>query len=415
MRIPRLALCCVSLVLAPVSLPAAPPAEKPQAAKPAPAPKAAKPDPFKVPAGTPEEILAFVEKLAQQQPEREDPESLVAFRKKLFTALVEAGDKILAAKANEDQAAQGVQLKVQGLLALRALGLADAGKRLEAMPAELEKMGRPALAREMRAILLSQRINGLVRGGSAELRALIADLKQFLGQRPQPEDLELVLATLQAAESLDPTLAPGYYTSFGKLFSASKDAEVASAGAKLEGTGRRLSLVGRKMELEGTTLAGKPFRIDQHLGKAVLVVFWATWCGPCREEIPVIKEAYEAYHKRGLEVVSIDLDEEREDLDAFLKENPIPWTVLFETAPKRRGFENPMAVRYGVMAIPAMVLLDKQGKGAALDPRGPQLREELAKLLGPAPSAKPKTTEVEGTVIPLPLPGIFTPRPSAKP
>jgi hypothetical protein len=67
-----------------------------------------------------------------------------------------------------------------------------------------------------------------------------------------------------------------------------------------------------------------------------------------------------------------------------------------------------------VMAIPAMVLLDREGKGAALDPRGPALREELAKLLGPAPDAKPKTTEVEGTVIPLELPGLGAPRPSAK-
>lgn len=417
MRILRLAFCCALSALVNLSAISAdkPKAEKPQAAKPAPAAKAPKADLFKVPAGTPDEILAFVEKLGQQQPESDDAASVTAFRKKLFTAVVQAADKILAAKANDEQAETAVQLKAQGLLALAGIGLPDAGKRLEAMPAELEKMKRPRLARQVKAILLSRRINGLVRGGPAELQALVADLKQYLGQQPQPDDLELVISALEAAEGIDPKLAAGYYTSLGKLLSASKNAEVASAGAKLQGAGRRLSLVGQKMDLEGTTLAGKPFRLDDQRGKAVLVVFWATWCGPCRAEIPVIKEAYEAYHKRGLEVVSISLDKEREDLEAFVKENKIPWTVLFDTDPQRHGFEHPMAVRYGVMAIPAMVLLDREGKGAALDPRGPELREELAKLLGSAPDAKPKTTAVEGTVIPLPLPAIGTPRTSAKP
>ena len=80
----------------------------------------------------------------------------MAFRKKLFTAVVEAADKILAAKANRDEQAEtAVQLKAQGLLALQATGVADAGKRLEAMPAELEKMGRPAWPGGMKAVLLS--------------------------------------------------------------------------------------------------------------------------------------------------------------------------------------------------------------------------------------------------------------------
>jgi thiol-disulfide isomerase/thioredoxin len=220
--------------------------------------------------------------------------------------------------------------------------------------------------------------------------------------------LELVIATLQMAQEIDRPFALECYGYFGKLLAASSNEDLKRIGARLQGTARRLGLVGQKMTLEGTTLAGKPFNIDQLRGKVVLVVFWATWCGPCRAEIPEIKELYADYHARGFEVVGVSLDKAREDLDAFLKEEKLPWPILFDPAPEKHGFENPMAVRYGVMAIPAMVLLDKQGKGAALDPRGPMLGVELAKLLGPS-SSGPKPAG-EGVTIPLPLPLLNKPK-----
>jgi thiol-disulfide isomerase/thioredoxin len=164
------------------------------------------------------------------------------------------------------------------------------------------------------------------------------------------------------------------------------------------------------MPVEGTTLAGKPFQIDSLQGKVVLVVFWATWCGPCRAEIPEIRAAYADYHGRGFEVISISLDREREDLDAFLKDEKLPWPVLFDSDPQKRGFEHPMAVRYGVMAIPAMVLLDRQGKGVALDPRGPNLAAELAKLLGPASTILKPVHADAGVSVPLPLPALGKPK-----
>jgi len=389
--------------------PAAKPAESAAAAKPALKP-AAKSDPFVVPDGTADELVAYLEKLGELRPEKEDPATVEAFRKRLLQTAVKVADKLLAAKPDDRQAELAVQLKAQSLFSLRGLGDADAGKRLEAFPGELAKMGRPKLSRLVSYVLLANRIRRLVRADAAELRSVVEDLKKYLGQNPEREDLQLVLATVEMAEALDRPYALQCYTDFGKLLAASPNEELKRIGVKLQGTARRLGLIGKKMPLEGTTFAGKPFQIDNLRGKVVLVVFWATWCGPCRAEIPEIRAAYADYHARGFEVVSISLDREREDLDAFLKEEKLPWPVLFDTDPQKRGFEHPMAVRYGVMAIPAMVLLDREGKGVAIDPRGPNLGVELAKLLGPASTILKPANADAGVSVPLPLPALGKPK-----
>ncbi len=85
-------------------------------------------------------------------------------------------------------------------------------------------------------------------------------------------------------------------------------------------------------------------------------------------------------------MVGINLDEDRQPVKDFLKEHAVPWTILFDAA----AGEKSLADYYGVVAIPALALVDKQGKVITLDVRGPRLEEELAKLLGPAPKRSTK-------------------------
>jgi thioredoxin-like negative regulator of GroEL len=237
----------------------------------------------------------------------------------------------------------------------------------------------------VRGILLTSRVATVDIASSEQMRKLVDDVKQFVSTGQDRRDVDLALEIAQLAElSGDNALAADTYSSFAKLWASNRDETVSRLAAKLEGAARRMRLVGQVMNLEGTLLDGKPLRWADYRGKLVLVVFWATWCGPCRAELPEIKDVYDRYHGRGLEVVSVNLDQEREPIEAFLKENPIPWAILFEKNPQLRGFDHPMAARYGVMAIPVTMLLDKEGKGVALGLRGPKLQEELAKLLGPA-------------------------------
>lgn len=126
-----------------------------------------------------------------------------------------------------------------------------------------------------------------------------------------------------------------------------------------------------------TALDGQPLSLSAHKGKVVLVDFWATWCGPCVAELPNVLAAYEKYHPKGLEIVGISADRDRNRLETFLKDNNVPWRQFFDG----QGWNNKLVKAYGVHAIPATYLLDREGKIVAKDLRGEELEQELAKLL----------------------------------
>ncbi|MDE0192880.1 MAG: thioredoxin-like domain-containing protein [Gammaproteobacteria bacterium] len=129
------------------------------------------------------------------------------------------------------------------------------------------------------------------------------------------------------------------------------------------------------------SLDGEPFRLTEVLddNEYVLVEFWSSWCGPCRAEIPHMKEAYEKYRGQGFEIVSVSLDEEHEDWQEASIEEQIPWIDVGD----QQGFESESAKLYGVMGIPANYLA-KGGSGEIVGThlRQRKLDEKLAELYG---------------------------------
>ena len=123
------------------------------------------------------------------------------------------------------------------------------------------------------------------------------------------------------------------------------------AGKKAAGALRRLDLVGKPIGIKGTSLQGETVDTSQSRGKSVLVVFWASWGGQSvRRELPDLVKLYGKYQGKGLEIVGVSLDNERGDLEAYLKEQPMAWPQIFEAG----GIDSRLATEYGIISLPTM-------------------------------------------------------------
>ncbi|MCA9531878.1 MAG: TlpA family protein disulfide reductase [Myxococcales bacterium] len=107
-------------------------------------------------------------------------------------------------------------------------------------------------------------------------------------------------------------------------------------------------------EIGLTDLAGKPVRLSDLKGKVVVVDFWATWCVPCRSELPVLQRLYERYRERGLVVVGVTVDQRIEHVRRFLKESPVSFPVVHDA-------EHAVAERYQPATMPSSYFIDKTG------------------------------------------------------
>jgi peroxiredoxin len=124
-------------------------------------------------------------------------------------------------------------------------------------------------------------------------------------------------------------------------------------------------------------ITGEPISVSKYKGKVLLVDFWATWCVPCVISLPEVIEAYDKHHKDGFEVIAISLDQQQSAVEKFIKTKKMAWQQFCDT----KGWESPLVAKYGVEAIPATYLLDRNGKIIGANLRGDALETAIAKAL----------------------------------
>lgn len=128
--------------------------------------------------------------------------------------------------------------------------------------------------------------------------------------------------------------------------------------------------------------SGGKMKLEDFKGKYVYIDVWATWCGPCRAEIPFLQKTEEVYHDKNIAFVSISIDvaKDFEKWKAFVIDKKLGGVQLFAD----NDWNSDFMVRYGVTGIPRFILIDPTGKivkGNAARPSDPELRKELDKLL----------------------------------
>jgi peroxiredoxin len=137
--------------------------------------------------------------------------------------------------------------------------------------------------------------------------------------------------------------------------------------------------VGQKFtDIVLTGIDGGEMKLSDFTGKNIIMVdFWASWCGPCRQENPNVVKIYNDYHSKGFDIVGVSLDTDGKKWRDAVKSDNLTWHHMSDL----KGWMNKGAGLYGVASIPHTVLIDKNGIIIANDLRGDALRAKLAELL----------------------------------
>ncbi|MDR3181417.1 MAG: TlpA family protein disulfide reductase [Planctomycetaceae bacterium] len=263
-----------------------------------------------------------------------------------------------------------------------------ASKRLETLYADIEKEGKfldllgqyyfQKLAMEGMKLRSNFTLEGFEKYKNEAWQAI----NKVRNTAPQIVKILLQLADSPQAQQVDTQLAEKTTKELAAFIGSDKctlpQGQKNSLIADL--TAEKKTVVGAELKLYGKTLDDKDFDWNSLLAKnkVVLVKFTASWCGPCKGEIPGMLEAYKKYHGKGLEIVSVYVWDKLDAVKKVVGEEKLPWIIVSEELTEKSG-GSPQGKFYGIEGVPTMLLVGKDGKVIA-PARGEYLQTKLAEL-----------------------------------
>lgn len=135
-----------------------------------------------------------------------------------------------------------------------------------------------------------------------------------------------------------------------------------------------LPWVGKPAQVKFKAVDGRELDLQKMRGKVVLLDFWATWCGPCRKEIPNVRATYARWHASGFEIIGVSFDSDKDALEELVKQEKMVWPQYFE------GRHNAIGDQFHIEHYPSMWLVDKQGVIRYIS-AGEKMEEKIKTLL----------------------------------
>ena len=352
-------------------------------------------DPFALPDdGSSKELFTFIDKVKRMRPKANTKQAILEHFKTAYGAIIKATGRILKMdELSEDDEVRALTIQIDSLRRLIRYDRTAKQETLD-LATKLKADSREALANLGTYHNLALRTDDIPKMTDAERQAFTAEVMAFpkrAGVTSQSFAVAMGLTrSLEFAGKLEEAATASLTLS--DLVAKSKDERARSYVPKLKGAAHRLRLTGKVMELSGKTFDGEEFDLASYRGKVVLVDFWATWCRPCLAEIPNHQKMYAAYKDRGFEILAINMDRDKVRMQKYVDDKDLSWLQLVNFDPKTTSWNNPIAVQFGVMSIPATIMIDREGKVVSLRCRGKVLDDMLLKLIGPV-ETKITTTE----------------------